>query len=55
MHNKLEQNSYISSMIYKVNKNTALSFLDENILKPVKTTQNSESRVSPKYLQILWQ
>lgn len=31
----------------KVHKNIALSFLDENILKPVNTIQNSENHVVP--------
>lgn len=31
----------------KVHKNIALSFLDENILKPVNTIQNSENHVAP--------
>lgn len=35
-------------MINKLNKNIALSFLDENILKPVKTFQNSENHVYPR-------
>lgn len=48
MHNELDQNSYTFSMINKLNKNIALSFLDENILKPVKTFQNSENHVYPR-------
>lgn len=31
----------------KVHKNIARSFLDENILKPVNTIQNSENHIAP--------
>lgn len=45
MCNKLDENSDIFSLMKMVNKNIALSFLGQNILKPVKTIQNSENCV----------